>query len=254
MARGDGVKRLLVIPAAGRGSRLEWPGAKALCPVAGRPMVDWLIARYAPLVDLIVLVAAPTAEREFREHVAGIGTRTAVVVQPNPTGMLPAILCARSLVQNEQPEQVWITWCDQIGISRATADTLAGELDRHSDAALVFPTVRQAPPYIHFARNADGRIIRVLQQREGDPMPPAGESDAGLFGLRRESYLTDLVDYEADAPTGDATHERNFLPFVPWLAGRKPVRTFDLGDPREAIGVNTQADIAVMEAFLLGRA
>ena len=248
------MKRLLVIPAAGRGSRLGWHGAKALCPVAGRPMVDWLIARYAPLVDLIVLVAAPAAEHDFREHVAGVGTRAAVVVQPHPTGMLPAILCARSLVQDEQPEQVWITWCDQIGISRVTVETLAAELDRNADAALVFPTVRQTPPYIHFARNADGRIIEVLQRREGDPMPPSGESDTGLFGLRRETYLADLVTYETVAPTGDSTRERNFLPFVPWLAGRKPVRTFDLGDPREAIGVNTQADIAVVEAFLLGRA
>lgn len=217
-------------------------------------MVDWLIARYAPLVDLIVVVAAPSAEQEFRDHLAAIGVRAAVALQPEPTGMLPAILCAHALVQNVQPDQVWITWCDQIGISRATAETLAGELDRHAEAALVFPTVRQAPPYIHFARNADGRIIRVRQRREGDPMPPTGESDAGLFGLRREAFLIDLVKYDAVAPTGDATHERNFLPFLPWLAGRKPVHTFDLGDPREAIGVNTQADIAVMEAFLLGRA
>jgi hypothetical protein len=46
---------------------------------------------------------------------------------------------------------------------------------------LTIPTVFRTAPYVHFERNADSAIRHLLQAREGDPMPPAGESDAGLF-------------------------------------------------------------------------
>ena len=64
------------------------------------------------------------------------------------------------------------------------------------------------------------------------------------------SSLGFAADFTRDAMPGDGTGERNFLPFIPWLAARKPVRTFDVPDAREALGVNTAADLAQMEQFL----
>jgi bifunctional N-acetylglucosamine-1-phosphate-uridyltransferase/glucosamine-1-phosphate-acetyltransferase GlmU-like protein len=247
------MSRMLVIPAAGRGSRLGWDGPKALCPIGGRPMLDWILDRYAGVVDRVVIVAAPAAVARVRAHIAGSATPIDIAVQEEPTGMLPAILCAQHVIAREQPDQVWITWCDQLGISDTTVARLANLLDA-DDSALVFPTVRQSPPYIHFARESDGRIARVLQRREGDAMPAAGESDAGLFALKGETYLGDLPAYGALAPESGGTRERNFLPFIPWLSARKTVRTFDLIDPREALGVNTPDDLRAMENYLRDRA
>jgi bifunctional UDP-N-acetylglucosamine pyrophosphorylase/glucosamine-1-phosphate N-acetyltransferase len=247
------VTRLLIIPAAGRGTRLGSDGPKVLFPVAGRPMIDHLFERYAPLVDRVVVVVAPSAEESVRRYVRDAGRDAECVVQAEPTGMLPAILCATPVVQSVRPRQIWITWCDQIGVSARTAERLAAELDRHPPAALVFPTVRQAPPYIHFARQPDGRISSVLQRREGDDMPPVGESDIGLFGLRLDIYLDRLSEFDRLAGGGSGTRERNFLPFIPWLAARADVRTFDVPDVQEAIGVNTPDDLRVLEAYLSGR-
>lgn len=248
------MKRMLIIPGAGRGTRLGWIGPKLLCTVAGRPMIDHLFERYRAMVDHIVLVVAPAAVPAIQAHLQRARHDAECVVQAEPTGMLPAVLCAQREAEAHRPDQIWITWCDQVGISHDTVETLSRELDQYTDAALVFPTVRQAPPYIHFARNAGGRIVRVLHRREGDEMPESGESDAGLFGLRRDAYLTDLAEYDAVAPAGHATRERNFLPFIPWLAARKAVRTFDLTDAREALGVNTADDLANMERYLRERA
>ncbi len=244
--------RVLVIPAAGRGSRLSWNGPKALCPVAGRPMLRRLLELYSPFVQHVVVVVAPNTGAEFRRHLAGSPIGTSIAVQPEPTGMLPAILCAREevLAHTADGDEVWITWCDQIGISGRTLERLARELDQHREAALVAPTVRQSPPYIHFVRDATGRLAGVLHRRDGDAMPETGESDAGLFALRRDTYASDLAEYALGAPAAAATGEKNFLPFIPWLAGRKPVRTFELPDAREALGVNTAGDLARMEQYL----
>jgi bifunctional N-acetylglucosamine-1-phosphate-uridyltransferase/glucosamine-1-phosphate-acetyltransferase GlmU-like protein len=246
--------RVLIIPAAGRGSRLGWDGPKALCPVAGKPMIDHLLERYASVVDRIVVVVSPAAAPAFERHFRTAGRAVECVAQPEPTGMLPAVLCARPAVETQRPDEVWITWCDQIGISAPTVRRLVEALDGDPGAALVFPTVRQAPPYIHFVRDAAGRIAGVLQRRDGDAMPDAGESDAGLFAMRRDGYLRDLVEYDRLAPAAAGARERNFLPFIPWLAGRATVRTVDLGDAREAVGVNTPDDLRAVEAYLRERA
>jgi bifunctional UDP-N-acetylglucosamine pyrophosphorylase/glucosamine-1-phosphate N-acetyltransferase len=247
------VTRLLIIPAAGRGTRLGSDGPKVLFPVAGRPMLDHLLDRYGPFVDRVVVVVAPAAEELVRRHLRAIGRDAECVVQPEPTGMLPAILCARPAVDAARPRHVWITWCDQIAISVQTVERLAAELEREPAAALVFPTVRQEPPYIHFARRPDGRIAGVRQRREGDDMPAVGESDTGLFGLSLDTYLDRLGEFDRLGGSGDGTNERNFLPFIPWLAARATVTTFQVPDVREAIGVNTPDDLRVLEAYLGGR-
>ena len=56
------MKRILVVPAAGRGTRLGWDGPKVLCPVGGRPMIEHLLDRYGPVVEYVVVVVAPQAQ------------------------------------------------------------------------------------------------------------------------------------------------------------------------------------------------
>jgi bifunctional UDP-N-acetylglucosamine pyrophosphorylase / glucosamine-1-phosphate N-acetyltransferase len=246
------MKRLLIIPAAGRGTRLGWDGPKALCPVAGRPMIDHLFERYRGVVDRFVVVAAPGALPLVEQFLERAGYPADAVVQEHPTGMLPAILCARAVVETQQPEQVWITWCDQIAISPRTVGRLAAEIETHPEAGMVLPTVRQEPPYIHFVRDPRGRIVHVLQRRDGDPMPASGESDAGLFALRLAEYVGRLAEYDRLSTRSAATGERNFLPFIPWLASRESVRTFELDDAREAVGVNTPEELRLIESHLRG--
>ncbi len=48
-------------------------------------------------------------------------------------------------------------------------------------------------------------------------MPDVGESDAGLFSLSRDAFLTQLPAYAVSLETGTGTGERNLLPFIPWI-------------------------------------
>jgi NDP-sugar pyrophosphorylase family protein len=116
--------------------------------------------------------------------------------------------------------------------------------------ALALPTVRKEHPYIHFERDAAGRISRLLQKREGDVMPDKGESDMGVFALSAEAFDRDLESYARDVVRGRETGERNFVPFVPWIASRATVVTVACTDPREAIGINTPEDLAAVEHWL----
>jgi bifunctional UDP-N-acetylglucosamine pyrophosphorylase / glucosamine-1-phosphate N-acetyltransferase len=244
--------RLLVIPAAGLGSRLGASVPKVLVPVGGVPMLDRLLALYRSAVDRVAVVAGPSFEVEVKRHVAGRPDRDRIdcLVQPSPTGMLDAILLAMPIVERHGPSGVWVTWCDQVAVHPRTIERLVALTGGPRPDGLVMPTVTRPDPYIHFARDAAGRITRVLHRREGDTMPSTGESDMGLFAMSAAAYGERLPAYARDAAIGSTTGERNFLPFIPWLARTDRVTTFPCEDPMEAVGINTPEELALVEKYL----
>ncbi len=247
-------RRVLVIPAAGAGSRLGGGVPKLLVPVAGVPMIDRLRHLYADIVAEIVLIVHPSFEAHVRQHVSAWTPRVSCTVQERQTGMLDAIMLAAEAVRTARPDSVWITWCDQVAVHPATIRRLAEDTAVHRTAAVVMPTVQQRAPYIHLARDVSGRIERVLHRREGDPMPDVGESDMGLFALSPFVYAELLPRYARQAATGGGTGERNFLPFIPWLAAAgHEVVTFPSVDGTEAVGVNTPAELDLVERYLARR-
>jgi bifunctional N-acetylglucosamine-1-phosphate-uridyltransferase/glucosamine-1-phosphate-acetyltransferase GlmU-like protein len=248
--------RALIIPAAGVGSRLKSSLPKVLFPINGRPMLDYLFALYGADVQRIVLVTRPVdlaLVREACEATAPVPCEFAV--QETPTGMLDAILLAREVLAADPPDRVWITWCDQIAMRKETIVTLRDrerESERNnSQPALVMPTAARREPYIHLARDASGRITRVLHRREGDAMPDEGETDSGLFSLSRQAFFERLPAFAA-APMahGAETRERNFLPFIPWLHAGAEVVTFPCVSWIESVGVNTPEDVALVAPHL----
>jgi bifunctional N-acetylglucosamine-1-phosphate-uridyltransferase/glucosamine-1-phosphate-acetyltransferase GlmU-like protein len=244
---------MLVIPAAGLGSRLKTTTPKLLVPVNGRPMLDRLLHLYRHVVDRVVVVVHPSFADAVRSHLRAIDAPVDLEVQQTPTGMLDAILLARHAVEQSDAGHVWITWCDQAGIHPETVRQLSARSQDSAAAPLILPTVRRRHPYIHLERDASARIVRVLHRREGDAMPEVGESEMGLFSLSRAAYLEQLPAFAAQPEVGAATGERNFLPFIPWIAARGEVITFPCVDEEEAIGVNTPEELQAIEAYLTAR-
>jgi bifunctional N-acetylglucosamine-1-phosphate-uridyltransferase/glucosamine-1-phosphate-acetyltransferase GlmU-like protein len=243
--------RLLIVPAAGRGSRLGAAVPKPFVTVAGISMLDRLVDLYDRHVERFLVVVNPSFVEDAREWGRRL-PNVEIVEQRMPTGMLDAILCASPAVARLHPDWIWITWCDQIGVLPETVVRLETET-AIAGPALVMPTVRRRHPYIHLARDSNGRITRILHLREGDEMPEEGESDMGLFALSRRAFEEGLTRYAREADVGLGTGERNFLPFIPWLAERATVATFPCTNAMEALGVNTPEDLRVMEGWLRER-
>lgn len=245
--------RLLIVPAAGLGSRLGASVPKLLVPVAGVPMIDRILDLYRDYVNHVVIVTNPTFLQDVARHVGARrgAMRTDCVEQAAPTGMLDAIM--RALPAVSDASGVWVTWCDQVAVHPRTVQRLAAEPAGDTPNPFVMPTVRRAHPYVHFARDDAGVITRVLHRREGDPMPEVGESDMGLFAMSRGVFTDCLPRYAEEVEVGEATRERNFLPFIPWLARTQPILTFPCEDPMEAIGVNTPDELREIEEYLRSR-
>ena len=187
------------------------------------------------------------------EHLARPVVPVTTVVQRLPTGMLDAIMLAEPAVRSAAPDEVWISWCDQVAIHPVTIQRLVELTSGHPEAAVVMPTVTRPIPYIHLQRDGAGRIVEILHRREGDAMPDAGESDMGLFALPSASFTDLLPRYTQEVALGTTTGERNFLPFIAWASAEHEVVTFPSVDEMEAVGVNTPEELQAVEAYLAAR-
>ena len=247
------MERVLVVPAAGSGSRLGAAVPKLLVPVHGRPMIEHLLALYASVAQRAVVVVSPAALPLVEESLAGAAPPVSLVVQYEPTGMLDAVLLARQAVEAAQPRRVLITWCDQVAILPATVDRIVAAAGSEPEPDLVMPTCLSERPYVHLTRDHHGRINGVRHRREGDAMPEHGESDAGVFDLSRNCYLQALPRYATEPEIGARTGERNFVPFVARVAQSGVAVTVPCSEREEAIGINTPEDLAILEAHLRAR-
>src|SRR5262245_35924015 len=230
-----------VIPAAGRGARLGFNLPKILYPVAGRPILDWLLDVLAPFHERMVFVLSPrgvddvTVELERR-----VPGRFDVVVQPAPAGMADAVELALSMVKTPH---VSVVWGDQAALRQVSVRQClrlhAGPLRPD----LTSPTVWRGDPYIHFERDATGRIVGLRQAREGDAMPARGESDSGFFCFNTDRLARLLKDARASGlAAGSRTREFTLLPVIPVAARGGLVLTPGIVRLEETVGVNSPED------------
>lgn len=250
MRYGTCMNRLMIIPAAGLGKRLQSTTPKVLFPVNGKPMIDHLLGLYAEVVECFIIVLHPSFESEVKDYCDSSPFHIEYEIQESPTGMLDAILIPGERVKAQRPDNIWITWCDQIAVRPQTVTKLAKLSGQYSDTALIFPTIFRTKPYIHLVRNDTNEIIDVLHQREGDELPPVGESDMGLFCLSCYTYLNLLPNFARNFGRAAVTQERNFLPFIPWIQRRAEVKTFHGLDAIETVGINTLTDLNRVEKYL----
>jgi bifunctional UDP-N-acetylglucosamine pyrophosphorylase/glucosamine-1-phosphate N-acetyltransferase len=237
-----------VIPAAGRGSRLGFHRPKILYPVAGRPILDWLLDFLRPNCAELVFVLSPDGAAdvasELDQRVPG---RYQVVIQETPTGMGDAVALALPPVHTPH---VAIVWGDQVALRRTSVEACLRLQQGPLAPDMTCPTVMRDHPYIHFERDAQGRISALLQAREGDAMPARGESDTGFFCFRTAVLVRLLNELRTLAASGRGTGEFNFLPVIPLAARQGVVLTPRLMSVEETVGVNSAEDAGGLEQFL----
>ena len=138
---------VMIIPAAGRGTRLNFDGPKLLYPLGGKTLLAYLIERYEPYVDKFVVVINPDVEPAVTQEITSLlqdsDADFMIDFQAEATGMLDAItIPMTSLEQFDGINNIWISWCDQASITAATAENLAQELTclaKQTDVYMALP-------------------------------------------------------------------------------------------------------------------
>ena len=118
----------------------------------------------------------------------GAPPRASFAVQPVPLGMgdgFPGVPGWKGF------SHLLIVWGDQVFLSRETVRrTLAAQLAA-GPRSLTLPMLKAGRPYVEYVYDAQGRLVKVLQSREGDRCAPGGLSDVGVFCLSTEGLAED---------------------------------------------------------------
>jgi CTP:molybdopterin cytidylyltransferase MocA len=238
-----------VIPAAGRGSRLNRNGPKLLAPITEQETVWSLLRRRLEgLVDHIHVVLSPRDLHAFRrvlDHEAVLDTagarRVTIGVQPQPTGMGDAVYIGHPVWS--RADVLLVVWGDQVHVTRGTFQA-ALRLHANAQRRIVLPLVRLPVPYVEYAFDASGRLTAVWQSREGHRCQPGGLGDVGTFVLSTQGLGEEWLRFRADGNRGEMTGEINFLPFLLHLTRRHwETIPLHLSEPLQARGVNTPDDL-----------
>lgn len=241
----------VVVPAAGKGSRLEYPLPKILYPIAGKPILEWLLEQFAKLCGKFVFVLSPEGIKHVQPHLERLAPGNyEIAVQETPLGMGDAVLKGLQSVHTPCCAAVW---GDQVTLKRPTIAAGLKTVTNHPQCLFAFPTILRQAPYIHFCRGDDDIITKVLQAREGDHMPAVGESDCGLFFFRTKEIKEAIEKYKDNQQlVGAATKELNFLPIIPLLSDSTgSVISLRIIETQETIGINTKEDAEEVEKYLL---
>jgi bifunctional UDP-N-acetylglucosamine pyrophosphorylase/glucosamine-1-phosphate N-acetyltransferase len=232
-----------IILAAGLGTRMRSALPKALHPVAGRPMLNHLIAACEPVFDRIVVVVGPgmpALEAAARPH--------ATVVQAERLGTGHAAAQAAPLLR-DYPGDVAVLYADNPLIPAATLRRL---LARRAEAGLALLAMRptDAARYGRVVTDDAGDVLRVVEWADASEAERAIPlCNAGVVCAPAADLFRWLAAIRAENAKGEY-----YLPDVVALAVAEGRRVLaEEAAEADLAGANSRAELAGLEALLQSR-
>jgi bifunctional UDP-N-acetylglucosamine pyrophosphorylase/glucosamine-1-phosphate N-acetyltransferase len=243
---------VVVILAAGQGTRMRSRIPKLLHPLCGRPMIDWPVraARAAGAARVVVVDApgTPLHAHLSDEGEAG-GAPVELVVQERPRGTADAVAAARGSI--DRGATVVVLAGDVPLIEPATIAALISEHERQGAAASMATAMLADPSgYGRVVRGPDGTVVRVVETKEpGDASElelEIREVNTGIFAFEGAALLDAIGEVRSDNAQGEL-----YLPdVIPILRSHeRTVLAFELDDPDQTLGVNDRRALAEVRAL-----
>jgi bifunctional UDP-N-acetylglucosamine pyrophosphorylase / glucosamine-1-phosphate N-acetyltransferase len=233
-----------VVMAGGIGTRMKSATPKHLHPLLGRRMVDWVVeaAREAG-VERIVVVASPKTS----DLLDGVE----VAVQEEPLGTGDAVRSARGSLEGFGGD-VLVLNGDVPALRPGTIRALV-ETHRQAGAAATVLSFEPADAgaYGRIVRDGDGRLARIVEAADASPEELAlREVNSGIYVFKAEKLWPALERLDSHNAQGElyVTDTLGLL-----VADGETCAVLLAGDPLEAEGVNTRAELALAAGSLRDR-
>ncbi|MGO1120885.1 bifunctional UDP-N-acetylglucosamine diphosphorylase/glucosamine-1-phosphate N-acetyltransferase GlmU [Rhodovibrionaceae bacterium A322] len=239
----------LVVLAAGQGTRMKSQLPKALHKVAGRPMIDHVLAAGEALnPDKVVVVVGP----EMEQLEAAVAPR-ATAEQTERLGTAHAVLSARDALSSEisSAADVLVLYGDGPLI---TTETLAEmqAVAQEEDADFVWLSFRADDPYGYgrMIHDDDGQLLKIVEEKDASDAERQEDTCWSGLMLGRGDVLFELLD---KVDNNNAKGEYYLTKLVE-IANEYGLKVLSTQAPEEEIlGVNSRRELAVAEAVMQDR-
>ncbi len=240
----------VLIMAAGRGTRMRSRLPKVLHPLCGRPLLLWPVeaAREAGAERIVVVLGAGSEDIQ-----AVLPPDVEIAIQDPPAGTGDAVLAAREALGDAQ--DVIVLSGDHPLLDAGFITALA---ERHAMAkagATVTSRVMDDPgQYGRIVRDDSGDVERIVETKApGDATPEElaiREINSGTYAFAVEPLYQALAEVGTDNAQGEM-YLGDALPHMR-AAGRRVVAHLT-DDEAVSLGINTRADLAVVQEQARGR-
>lgn len=238
-------RKIAVVLAAGKGTRMKSDLPKVLVPVCGRPMIEHVLdALEAAGVDETLVVVGYRAD--LVEETLSARRNLRFVPQPEQRGTGHAVMmCRPHLAKHDGP--VLVVTGDSPLVQRSSLDKLLGEFGRERPACILGTANRENPAGLgRIVRDAQRRFVAIVEEKD------ATDEQRKITEVNMSYYVfhgPDLL-YSLDHIRNDNRQQEYYLTDCPGVlkAAGKDVRALDVLLPCESLSINTMEELAVVEA------
>ncbi|RMF30878.1 MAG: UDP-N-acetylglucosamine diphosphorylase/glucosamine-1-phosphate N-acetyltransferase [Chloroflexi bacterium] len=238
----------VVILAAGRGTRMKSRLPKVLHPLAGRPMVLYVVHTASALTTIPPILVVGHGADAVRQVV---GERARYVIQEPQLGTGHAVQQARPAVDPEV-DTLLVTYAD---MPLLTPEALRKLVEVHQDrqATVTLLTVERDDPrgFGRVVRDGEGRIQAIVEQLDATPEQAViRELNTGTYCFDT-AWLWEHLPHLRQNPVKGEYYLTDLIAMA--VAEGRRVEAVPLEDPTEALGINTRLHLAEAEAALRRR-
>lgn len=238
---------LVLIMAAGMGTRMKSERAKVLHEVAGRSMIGWVVtAAQAAGAQRIVAIVGHKAETVRAELDARFGAgRIETAIQAEQRGTGHAVQCALPTLANEPDDRIVVILTGDAPLLRTEriAQLVAACASNPAGLALLSTRPDREMPYGRLVRDAAGKLMRIVEHADASAEERAiRDTNAGFYAVRLGQLRQDLATLQANNAKG----ELYLTDLVARAASRGGAIAID-APFTEVSGVNDRVDLAQVE-------
>jgi bifunctional UDP-N-acetylglucosamine pyrophosphorylase/glucosamine-1-phosphate N-acetyltransferase len=232
----------IVVLAAGKGTRMKSDKHKVLHPIAGRAMIDHLLASAAELAPARQVVVAGHGRDQLESALAG---RAEIAVQDPQEGTAHAVLQARGALSDFTGD-VLVLYADVPFVSADTMRAMIARLHGDDAPAVVVLGFEPDDP-LQYGRviAENGRIAKMVEHKDASEAERATRlCNSGLMAARAGDLFALLARVGNDNAQGEY-----YLPDAVNIAlgdGRS-CAVVTTADPDEVAGINSRAELAEAE-------
>jgi bifunctional UDP-N-acetylglucosamine pyrophosphorylase/glucosamine-1-phosphate N-acetyltransferase len=243
LSMSDQRRFAVIILAAGQGTRMRSDTHKVLHPIAGRPLLLHLLDRVDALGAERRIVVLGKGREQVEAAIAGHGVEVAVQSEQKGTGHAVQ-QAADALAGYDGP--VIILYGDTPFVESATLGRMLDRLDAADQPGIVVLASSPVDPlrYGRIILGQGDRIAKMVEYKDATEQERAVRlCNSGMMAVRS----TDLFRW-LDRVGNDNAAGEYYLPDIVGIAASEGRAAVVIeGDPYEAAGVNSRAELAHLE-------
>ncbi len=239
-----------IVLAAGKGKRMKSPLPKVLHPLAGKPLIDWVLDTVAQLDISKTIIVVGHDRKKVIEHIRSRNDsgNFDFAVQEELLGTADAV--KRALPKLPEDGDVFVL-CGDVPLLRA--ETLRRLLSLHkktSAAATILTAILQNPAgYGRIVRSADDSVEKIVEHRDAsDDELKIREINSGTYIFELAHLRKAIAIVKNDNAQGEF-YLTDVIHILRELFGMR-ISALSIEDRWEVEGINSKKQLSEMENYL----